>query len=117
MSQLNLKTKPIYGAILAAGLGLSAMAGHAKSLGPQLTDLLSDATEQEAFEVIVTFEGYKPASLSQLQALENLGVNSGISFNSLPMVGVTATKQQIDAIYARDDVRSVWFNAPLTLEN
>lgn len=117
MSKFNVKTKPIYGAILAAGLGFSAMAGHAKSIGPQLSDLLSDATEQEAFEVIVTFEGYEPASLSQLQALENLGVSSGVSFNSLPMVGITATKQQIDAIYSRDDVRSVWYNAPLTLEN
>ncbi|MBD3654251.1 S8 family serine peptidase [Kangiella sp.] len=117
MSKFNLKTKPIYGAILAAGLGLSAMAGHAKSIGPQLSDLLSDATEQEVFEVIVTFEGNEPASLSQLQALESLGVNSGVSFNRLPMVGITATKQQIDAIYARDDVRSVWYNAPLTLEN
>jgi len=67
--------------------------------------------------VIVTFEGYESASLSQLQALESLGVNSGVSFNSLPMVVITATKQQIDAIYARDDVRSVWYNAPLTLEN
>lgn len=117
MSKFNLKTKPIYGAILAAGLGLSAVAGHAKSIGPQLSDLLSDATEQEVFEVIVTFEGNEPASLSQLQALENLGVSSGVSFNSLPMVGITATKQQIDAIYSRDDVRSVWYNAPLTLEN
>ncbi|MBD3666989.1 MAG: S8 family serine peptidase [Kangiella sp.] len=117
MSKFNLKTKPIYGAILAAGLGLSAVAGHAKSIGPQLSDLLLDATEQEVFEVIVTFEGNEPASLSQLQALENLGVNSGVSFNSLPMVGITATKQQIDAIYSRDDVRSVWYNAPLTLEN
>lgn len=117
MSKFNLKTKPIYGAILAAGLGLSAVAGHAKSIGPQLSDLLSDATEQEVFEVIVTFEGNEPASLSQLQALESLGVSSGVSFNSLPMVGITATKQQIDAIYSRDDVRSVWYNAPLTLEN
>ncbi|WP_018624981.1 S8 family serine peptidase [Kangiella aquimarina] len=117
MSKFNLKTKPIYGAILAAGLGISAVAGHAKSIGPQLSDLLSEATEQEVFEVIVTFEGNEPASLSQLQALESLGVSSGVSFNSLPMVGITATKQQIDAIYSRDDVRSVWYNAPLTLEN
>lgn len=110
-------SKPLYGALLAAGLGLSSLGLSAKSLGPQLTEMLPNALDTEQFQVIVTFEGDGPASPAQISALEQLGVTSGISLQNVPMIGTVATKQQIEAIYARDDVRSVWHNSELSYDN
>ncbi len=103
--------------MLAAGLCLASGAASAKSIGPQLSQLLAEADATTALEVIVTFEGQDSVSARQLDALRAVGIDGGITFNTLPMVGVTATKAQIDALYARGDVRSVWYNAPLQYEN
>lgn len=111
------KSKPLHGALLAAGLGLTSLGLSAKSLGPQLTEMLPNALDTEQFQVIVTFDGNGAASPLQINALEQLGVTSGISLQNVPMVGVIATKQQIEEIYAREDVRSVWNNAELSYEN
>ncbi len=111
------KSKPLQAAMLAAGLGVTSLGLSAKSLGPQLSEMLPTASEAEVFEVIVTFEGEGPATPLQLNALEQLGVTSGVSLQNVPIVGLLATKSQIDAIYSRDDVRSVWHNSELTYDN
>ncbi|GAA4354920.1 S8 family serine peptidase [Kangiella marina] len=111
------KSKPLQAAMLAAGLGVTSLGLSAKSLGPQLSEMLPTASEAEVFEVIVTFEGDGPATPLQLNALEQLGVTTGISLQNVPIIGLLATKSQIEAIYERDDVRSVWHNSELSYEN
>ncbi len=113
----NFISKPLHKALLAAGLGLGSLSLSAKSLGPELTQMLPTATGAEEFEVIVTFEGDGPATALQLDALEQLGVTTGISLQNVPIVGLIATKAQIESIYERDDVRSVWRNSELSYDN
>ncbi|WP_223668827.1 S8 family serine peptidase [Kangiella shandongensis] len=116
-TQSFFKSKPVQGALLAAGIGLSSFGLSAKSLGPHLTEALPDALNTDQFEVIITFEGDGPATESQISALEQLGISKGVILQNVPMIGTVATKQQIETIYSRDDVRSVWHNAELTYDN
>ncbi len=117
MLNTQLKSKKLLAGLLGAGLSLVSLNLSAKSLGPEISQLLNQATEQDVFEVIVTFEGDEAINSTHLQVIEAAGVIGGVNLKSLPMVGITATKAQIEAIYASDSVRSVWYNAPLTLEN
>ncbi|WP_244151594.1 S8 family serine peptidase [Pseudoalteromonas agarivorans] len=117
MFKTTLKTKKLLIGLMSAGMCLAPLHVSAKSLGPQLQQLLTSATDQDAFEVIVTFEGKGKLTSDLVNVIESAGVLGGITFNNLPIMGIKATKAQIDAIYASDKVRSVWYNSPLTLEN
>ena len=68
-------------------------------------------------EVIISFDGKNAISKAQLDALSVVGINTAVSMQSLPIVGALATTEQINAIYSRSDVVSVWHNAPLSYEN
>ncbi len=117
MLKTTLKTKTLLAGLMGAGLSLMSLNLAAKSLGPELQGLLANATDHEVFEVIVTFEGQGAVNPQLLNIIESAGVIGGVSFKQLPIVGITATKAQIAEIYAANEVRSVWYNAPLTLEN
>jgi serine protease AprX len=117
MLKTTLKTKTLLAGLMGAGLSLMSLNLAAKSLGPELQGLLASATDHEVFEVIVTFEGQGAVNPQRLNIIESAGVIGGVSFKQLPIVGITATKAQIAEIYAANEVRSVWYNAPLTLEN
>ena len=90
---------------------------HAKSFDPVLASLLNDVAENELVEVIVTYDNQGPVTLEDLNALDELGISTGVVMENLPIVGVLATQDQINGIYSQDNVRSVWFNQPLSLEN
>ncbi len=117
MLKTKLKNKLLIAGLMGAGLGLISPNLSAKSFGPELASLISNAAVQDVFEVIVTFEGEGAISPERLNILESAGVTGGVSFKQLPIVGITATKAQIEQIYASNEVRSVWYNAPLSLEN
>ncbi len=117
MLNKKLKNSKLVASLIGAGLTFMSLNVSAKSFGPELQSLLSTADTQEVFEVIVTFEGKGKVNTNQLNVLESAGVTGGVSLNQLPIVGITATKSQIESIYASDQVRSVWYNAPLSLEN
>ncbi len=100
----------------AVALALPTSAAMAKTYDTDLASLFAEdplGLEQ----VIVTFEGNGAPTSLQLDALEALGITTGVSLNNLPIVGVLATKSQVDALYAREDVISVWHNDELTYEN
>lgn len=101
---------------LSLALSLSAGSLSAKTLDPQLSNLLQQTSADTLHQVIITFDQQGAPTSSQLEMLNNLGV-SGVSLRNLPIVGALATADQIQQIYARSDVLSVWHNAPLTLEN
>lgn len=96
---------------------LSTFSIHAKSFDPVLASLLNDVAENELVEVIVTYDNQGPVTLEDLNALDELGISTGVVMENLPIVGVLATQDQINGIYSQDNVRSVWFNQPLSLEN
>lgn len=89
---------------------------NAKTFDSALAAQLAEAPV-ELQEVIVTFDGSGPVSALQLNALKSLGITTGVSMQNLPIVGILATKAQVDALYSRDDVVSVYHNAPLGFEN
>lgn len=117
MLNTQLKSQKLLAGLVGAGLSLMSLNLSAKSLGPEISQLLTQASEQDVFEVIVTFEGNKAVDSELMSVIHSAGVLGGVSLKSLPMVGITATKAQIEAIYASDKVRSIWYNAPLSLEN
>ena len=117
MLKTKFKNKLLIASLMGAGLGLMSSGLSAKSFGPELQGLVSKAAVHDIFEVIVTFEGEGAVTPELLNILESAGVTGGVSFKQLPIVGITATKAQINSIYASNKVRSVWYNAPLSLEN
>ncbi|WP_339724741.1 S8 family serine peptidase [uncultured Paraglaciecola sp.] len=102
---------------LAVSLTLPASYLQAKTFDPDLATKLATSDFSTLHQVIVTFDQNAAPSAIQLDELNALGINTGVSMKNLPIVGVLATKTQVDAIYARQDVVSVWHNDPLTLEN
>ena len=115
MLKITLKNKLLIAGLMGAGLLSSSLS--AKSFGPELQGLMSTAAVHDVFEVIVTFEGEGAINTERLNIIESAGVIGGVSFKQLPIVGINATKAQIEQIYASNKVRSVWYNAPLSLEN
>jgi serine protease AprX len=93
-----------------------ADAAFAGTLDPQLAQKMSTAAPSEGLEVIVSFNGKGAPTAAQTQVLQSLGL-SGVRMQSLPIFGTVATPSQIQALVQRDDVRSVWFNAPLEYDN
>lgn len=102
---------------LAVSLSLPGSYLQAKTFDADLANKIADSSAQELHQVIVTFDNNGAPSSVQLDALMDLGINTGVSMQNLPIVGVLATKSQIESIYSRSDVVSVWNNDQLTLEN
>lgn len=98
-----------------AMLAITAPALAAR-LDPALSAQLADLDATATVEVIVTFDGDGPPDGGDLALLSGLGLK-GVTLRGLRIAGVVATGAQIDALLARDQVRSVWFNAPLQYES
>jgi subtilisin family serine protease len=80
---------------------------------------LASAMRQGAgpFQVIVTFRGESAPGLAEVAALGLSGVGRAVTFQALPMAGAVATSQQISALAARPEVRSIWLNRRLEYDN
>jgi serine protease AprX len=102
-------------ASLAMALPTQALAEAA--IGDQLAQFLPTMTGEETVMAVVTFEQMNPVSITQIRALKALGISKGVQFSAVPVMGVVATVAQIEAIAARDDVRSVWLNRKLEYFN
>lgn len=101
---------------ITGALALSGTQAFAATLDPTLDRLVQQASPDQPLQVIVTFNGGGPIAASQLDRLASLGVR-GLTLETLPIVGVLATPAQIAAMQDWDDVRSIWFNAPLEYDN
>lgn len=112
VSRRTLLRTALAGAVLFA----CADGALAARLDPALAGKLSSLAPGDGIEVIVSFEGKGPPTAAQLLALQTIGLG-GIRMDSLPIVGTVATPAQVNALLQRDDVRSVWYNAPLQYEN
>ena len=103
-------------ALSLLALSCSSILG-AKTLDPNLVNTMQYALPSTLHEVIISFDGKNAISNVQLDALSAAGITTAISMKSLPIVGALATNEQINAIYSRSDVVSVWHNAQLSYEN
>ncbi|WP_211371747.1 S8 family peptidase [Marilutibacter maris] len=102
---------------LAAGLLASGVALADAHLDPQLLSRMDSALPTDQLQIVVSYEQSGPATSSQLDALKLLGIDRGVRMQSLPIVGALATPAEIRALAARDDVASIYFNAPLRYFN
>ena len=103
--------------LLAAGLLSSGLSLAAAQLDPLLAERLATALPDEQLEVVISYTQSGPPQAAQIAALQQLGIGSAISMQSLPIAGALATPAQIQALAARDDVASIYFNAPLQYMN
>jgi len=97
-------------------LTLLALPGGAGAAGGATIDPLlraALATASGPVEAIVTFHG----DAANAGLLRQLGINSGVLLNSLPMAGALVTTAQVEALAARPEVRSVYLNRRIQREN
>ncbi|NMH61374.1 S8 family serine peptidase [Alteromonas ponticola] len=107
------KSKSLVSLAIAVALPCSV---QAKTFDDDLQALIS-ANPLGLHQVIVTFDGTGAPTADQLNAIQALGIDKGVSLQNLPIVGLLATQDQINQLYARPDVVSVWNNDKLKLEN
>jgi serine protease AprX len=105
-------------AALAITILFSASASSAAGakLGPGLQAQLSALSPADVIEVVVSFHGDSLDAV-QIDAVEALGVTRGLRFRSLPIMGLLATRDQVNALAAMPEVRSIWPNSELHYEN
>jgi serine protease AprX len=103
--------------LLATGLLSSGLALAAAEIDPLLSERLASALPGERLEVVISFAQSDAPRAGQIAALQQIGIESAVSMQSLPIAGALATPNQIQALAARADVASIYFNAPLQYMN
>lgn len=68
-------------------------------------------------QVIVTFDGNKAPTSSQLELLKSIGIKTGVTMKTLPIAGVLATKEQVKALASSPGIKSVYLNKKLEYYN
>ncbi len=86
-------------------------------IGEQLASKLTTLSNVEPVMAVVTFDQLEPLAESQIQQILNLGITEGVQFRSLPIIGVMATKAQIEALAEMDSVRSIFANRKMEYYN
>ena len=108
----NLRISAIAAGLLASGVALAD--AH---LDPQLLSRMSAAGSADELQIVVSYEQSGPVTAGQVAALKTLGISKGITMRSLPIAGALATPAEIRALAKRDDVASIFWNAPLQYFN
>ncbi len=101
---------------LIAGLA-HVWAGVARAeptVDPELAARLAVADPGDQFGVLLTFHGDRVTE-TDVQALEGLGITMGVRMVNLPIVGVNASRAQIEQLQGWGSLRSIYRNAPLDL--
>ncbi|MFD1864320.1 S8 family serine peptidase [Planococcus chinensis] len=68
-------------------------------------------------QVIIAFKGDGKPTDAQETLIQDLGINSAITMQSLPIVGALATKQQVEQLAQNEEVQSVYLNEKMTYFN
>jgi serine protease AprX len=68
-------------------------------------------------QVIVTFDGSGAPTSDQLSILKSLGINTGVSMKTMPITGVIATKDQVQALAGKPGIKSIYLNKKLEYYN
>lgn len=102
---------------IAAGLLLSGVALADAQLDPQLLSRMNAAGAADQLQIVVSYEQSGPVTAGQIAALQAIGIDKGVTMRTLPIAGALATKAEIQALAQRDDVASIYWNAPLRYLN
>ncbi len=86
-------------------------------ISSQLASKLLTALPLQQLEIVVVYKQSGPVRTTQVQALQALGINRGISFRALPIAGALATPGAIRQLAKRSDVLSINANSTLTYYN
>jgi serine protease AprX len=100
---------------LFAGLSMVKAQSPMVTIDTDLVAALEKTLEPQ--QVIVTFEGSGAPTSSQLNVLKSLGVKTGISMKALPIAGVLATKDQVQALANTPGIKSLFLNKKLEYYN
>ena len=86
-----------------------------QGLDPELAIALNNATDDSSINAVVTYhDDVTPADLDQLR---QIGILGGTVFKRLPMVYVSATREQIVAVSHLPEVRSIYGNRTLSFNS
>ncbi|WP_188726136.1 S8 family serine peptidase [Luteimonas terricola] len=102
---------------IAAGLLASGVALADAQLDPELISRMQNALPTDQLQIVVSYEQSGPVTAGQVAALKSLGIDQGMLMRTLPIAGALATPAEIRALAQRDDVASIYFNAPLQYFN
>lgn len=102
---------------LSVGMLASGLAVAEARIDPELTRLLASTPATEDLQIVISYEQSGPVTAAQIAALRELGIDRGVHMHTLPIAGALATPAEIRALAARDDVASIYFNAPLRFFN
>jgi serine protease AprX len=92
---------------------LSPSTGGLQSVDPELALLLNRVTDDSNVNAAVVY--HRLPTDSDLADLQHLGIVGGTRFHVLPVITLTATRQQLFAISRLPTVRSIYGNRTLTL--
>ena len=102
---------------VAIGLILFSFASAASAspkVDPELTARLAVAQPATRFGVILTFYGDHITD-AHINAVQALGIRSGVRMVNFPIMGVPATSAQIQQMMSWPQLRSIYLNTPLQL--
>ncbi|ALN78341.1 S8 family peptidase [Lysobacter antibioticus] len=102
---------------IAAGVLASGVALADAHLDPQLLKRMAAVAGTEPLQVVVSYKQSSPVTPAQVAALRALGIDLGVTMRTLPIAGALATPAEIRALAQRDDVASIYWNAPLRYFN
>jgi serine protease AprX len=86
-----------------------------QSVDPELAITLGNATDDSNINAVIVFH-YSPTE-TDLVELRQIGITGGTRFRILPMIAVSATRQQLIAVSRLSQVRSLYGNRTLTLNS
>ncbi|WP_417897075.1 S8 family serine peptidase [Bacillus haimaensis] len=92
-----------------------ANANNSALLDVTLEEVLQTTTGP--VEVIITFDHDGGIQQEHVDLLKRLGIKKGITFQSLPVAGLLATKQQVEKLLDEESVVSIYLNKSLQYEN
>ena len=103
-------------AAILALLGPGSAMADAR-IGAQLASKLATALPLQQLEIVIVYKQSGPVRSTQLQALQALGINRGVSFRALPIAGALATPGAIRQLARRSDVLAIHANSTLSYYN
>lgn len=86
-----------------------------QSVDPELALLLNQVTDDSNINAIIVFHQY-PTSVD-IANLQQIGIVGGTQFRRLPMIYVSATRQQLVAVSQLGNVRSIYGNRTLKVSS
>ena len=97
----------------AEEIGNTNSSNGLQSIDPELAILLNESTDDSTINAVIVF--HQSPNQDDISDLEQIGILGGTKFSVLPMITVSATRQQIIEVSRFSNVRSIYGNRTLDL--